>query len=695
MTKIFHSNKAKTSLFNAKQMLNRNNLVLILKIATLTITITAIFYQDFTLILNDALRTEFISHILAVPFLLAYLIYRKRKMLRAVISLENQDKPRKTRHLSTIAGITLSTTAILVYWYGSYTFTPIEYHMLALPIFTAGLTLILFNPQTLRQLAFPIASLIFLTPPPSETVYSLGSNLSTISSEASHAIVSLLGIPSNLTSEYNNPIIQITRPNGDTMSFVVDIACSGIYSLIGFLIFAVFITYIIRDKPWKKLILFLIGFSLIYILNIIRITTILLIGYQFGEEAALQLFHLLGGWILIFIGILLLLTISEKTLHTQIFTKQKECPECRSNPEVKQNFCFICGRIQKPPCIKFRKTDIIKIAAIAISAILLTSIQAPVFALTEGPAQIIIQTSTGEQGNIQLLPQIQGYTPTFIYRDKNFEEISGQDASLIYAYLPTNNVNETIWVAVEIGSSNAKLHRWEVCLISWQIRHERPALVTQLDLKDIQIQENPPIIARYFAFQWVKTNQTQVVLYWFQSSLFKVNSTGAQEKQVKISLITYPNSPENITKLEELLPIATAIVQYWQPIRTWSQIALFLSQNSVYLGCATALMLPILAFIYAFEAIKQRKTNTKAYQKLSKPNQQFIKIVSETEKTTKPTLSAIATTYKKLTGETIEKEKLLQELSETEKTGIIRRTITNIQDEPTLTWKTQINRKTL
>jgi hypothetical protein len=71
---------------------------------------------------------------------------------------------------------------------------------------------------------------------------------------------------------------------------------------------------------------------------------------------------------------------------------------------------------------------------IIVSVILLITIQIPVFALTEGPAQIIIQTPAGEQGNTQLLPQIQGYTLVFAYRDNNFEEIARQDASLIYAY---------------------------------------------------------------------------------------------------------------------------------------------------------------------------------------------------------------------------------------------------------------------
>ena len=630
------------------------------------------------------------SHILAIPVIFAYLLYRKRKMVRAVIPIENQDQPKATRHLPTIAGILLSTTAILLYWYGSYTFTPLEYHMFALPIFAAGLTLIFFNAQTLRQLAFPIAFLIFLMPPPSETLYALGSTLSVISSEASYTLVKLIGIPSTLTHEYGNPIIQIITPSGATISFAVDIACSGIYSLIGFLVFAVFTAYIIRDKPWKKLALFLIGFSLIYVLNITRITTILIIGYHYGEEIALQLFHLLGGWILIFIGTLLLLIFAEKMLRTKIFARSaQKCAGCNPKPENNQNFCLICGRILKPAPIRFHKADIIKTTAAFVSVILLVSIQTPVFALTEGPAQIIIQTPTGEQGNTQLLPQIQGYTLEYMYRDKNFEERSGQDASLIYAYIPLDKSKEFVWVAIEIGTAISMLHPWEVCLISWQIHLGLPVRATQLDLQDVQILQNPPIIARYFAFQWIKTNQTQVVLYWYENAIFMTNST-AQQKRVKISLITYPDTPQDITETEDLLPFAVAIAQLWEPIKTWSQIALLLSQQSIYLAAITSTLLTVVTVLYPLERRKQRRTNTKAYQKLSKPNKQIIDIITETGKTKKPTLHAIASTYKNAIGEPIEKEKLLQKFSEAEKTGIIKSEIASIQDEPSQIWKTQM-----
>lgn len=665
---------------------------LAVKIVAIVAVIIIFFNQDLTIIFNDALQSETTSHILVIPFLFAYIIYRKRKMLRAVVPLENQNQPIETKHLPTIAGMLLSIIAVLLYWYGSHTFTPLEYHMFALPLFVAGLFLILFNPQTLRQLAFPITFLIFLMPPPSEVLYGLGATLSIVSSEVSNAIVNAFGIPSVITGEYGNPTIIITRPDGTPAQFTVDIACSGIYSLIGFLIFAAFIAYIIRDKPWKKLTLLLLGLPLIYLLNIIRITIILFLGYYHGEETAMQTFHLFGGWILIFLGTLLLLVISEKIFKTQIFTKPTEkCSQCNPTPQVvSQDFCLKCARLLNPTSITLKRSDIIKLAAITSAIILLMSIQAPVFALTQGPPIVTVNTPSGQQISTGILPQLSDYSLYFSYRDREFEEIAKQDMSLIYLYSPINQSSESVWVAIEIAQTRSSLHRWEGCLITWPTAQGRQPKVNQITLKDVQLIQNPPIISRLFVFNYTATNETQAVLYWFESAIFTVNST-SQQKQVKISLIAYPESTDNLPTIEnQLVTLATAIASYWQPIKTWSQVTMLISQNGANLAILMSILLSFIIILYLFEIRRQRKANANAYQKLSTPNRQIIDIVRETEKTTTPTLDNIATVCQKAIGQPIDKESLLGKLYELEETGIIKSTVTNKKDEPIQTWKTQM-----
>jgi exosortase len=669
-------------------MFARDNSIVSLKVAAIVAATLAVFYSDLAVIVNDALHTDSMSHMMAVPFLFAYLVYRKRKMLRAAIAFENLGQVKHTKYFPAITGILFSTIAILLYWYGSYTFTPLEYHALAIPIFIAGLVLVFFNLQTLRQLAFSIGFLVFLVPPPLELLYAFGSTVSIISSKIVNDFVNLLGIPCHLTTEYGTPILQITNPNGTTMSFAVDVACSGIYSLIGFLIFAVFIAYIMRDKLWKKIALSLAGFLFVYMLNITRIGTIVVIGYHYGEQLALQLFHLLGGWILIFAGTLLLLVFAEKILHTRFFAKSTQrCTECNQTPEDGQDFCLACGRILRQTS-RFHRTDIIKVAAVVVTAIVLVSIQAPVFAQTRGPAQIMVQTPTGELGNTQLLAEIPGHTTEFMYRDRRFEEISGQDVSLVYAYLPIDTTRRPLYVGVEIGSAPSTLHGWEFCLFTWWIGQELSPPITRLDSKDVQILQNPPVIARYFAFQWTETNQTQVVLYWFQNSIFTINNA-FEKKYVKISLISYSDTPQNATSVQELMPFATRMAEHWQP-QTWSQVALLLSQESIYLIGITSALLLALTIYSIFEKRRQVKASIRAYQKLSKSNAEIIDAVSETRETATSTIRAIAETYKNRTGEPIETERLLQKLWEAERIGIVRSDIANIQDEPIRIWKSQM-----
>ena len=672
------------------RILNRESAILVAKTVTIVFATIAVFRQDLALLFSDALQSETSSHILVIPFIFLYLVYRKRKMLGASASLQNTSSSKEAKHLSTIIGVLLSIIAIMIYWYGSYAFNPLEYHIFALPIFVAGLTLILFNPQTLRQLIFPIAILYFLTPPPSQLLSNIGATLSIISSEASNILVNLLGVPSTLTSEYGNPTLTIIRPDGAIATFMVDIACSGIYSLIGFLIFGVFIAYIIRDKLWKKIAIFIIGFPLIYLLNILRISTTVLIGYHYGQELALQIFHLLGGWILIFLGTLILLTVSDKILKTRMFVRpQPKCEVPRLQQSANHDFCLNCGRILKAKQPKLSKADIAKITAIGLSVILLFMIQTPVFALADAPPIIVVNTPSGQQYSTGIFPEVPQYNLDFYYRDTVFEERANIDMALVYLY-SSRNSSELIWATMEIASSLSRLHTWEKCLITWPITHGYQPKVTQIDLQDVQILNNPPIVGRHFVFKYTSTNQTQAVLYWYETMRFEVNST-SQEKHVKISLIAYPKMSDDLSSLQsQLEAIAMNVADYWQPIRTWSQVSLLLSQNGNQLAAVTSLILFSVIIFGALHWRRENKNNLRTYEKLSISKRQLIDAIHQTGEKNLPTLKNIGVTYRKVAGQRIKEATLLQEITEMEKVGILERIIVNKIDEPTVSWRTRI-----
>jgi exosortase/archaeosortase family protein len=498
--------------------------------------------------------------------------------------------------------------------------------------------------------------------------------------------VNVFHIPSTLTSENGNPLITITRLNGSTIPFSVDIAGSGIYSLIGFTLFAAFIAYITRDKLWKKTALLIIGIPTVYLLNIVGITMTLFIGYNYGNDLALQTFHLLGSWILILLGTLLLLIISEKAFKTHIFAKPAEkCLQCNPKPQPDRDYCRACGRIVRPATAKLHKSDMAKLGAIILVAGLLITIQVPVFAMTQGPPIITISTPSGRQSS-QILPQTDQYKLTFIYRDTDFEALAKQDMSLIYLYAPLNESREPIWMSLEIATSQSSLHPWETSLITSSQSQDTHHKVSQIDLRDIQLTQNPPIISRYFVFNYTATNQTQAVLYWFETTAFMVNST-LQKKYVQISLITYPQSMGELPAVErQLVTLATAITDYWQPIETWSETTLFISQNGIALLTATTIAIALTIIYYAVETRKRKETSLIATGKLTNSSREIFKAVQKSKKPA--TLENVAATLQKSTEEKITTEQLEQRLQGLEKAGIINSSVYSQNDEPIQTWKT-------
>jgi hypothetical protein len=206
----------------------------------------------------------------------------------------------------------------------------------------------------------------------------------------------------------------------------------------------------------------------------------------------------------------------------------------------------------------------------------------------------------------------------------------------------------------------------------------------------MQILQNPPIIARYFAFQYTKTNQTQTVLYWYETSTFTTNNT-AQQKHVKISLIVYPKTLEDLPEIEnQLTTFGFAIANYWQPIKAWTQIALTISQNGPALTATTATLLAITLAYQKLQNRQEKKSNIKLYNKLSQHDKLIIQAAHRASKEEKRNANTIASHYQKLTGKPIESEPLIEKLNEAEKVGLIKRIITSQEDEPTLIWKSQV-----
>jgi exosortase/archaeosortase family protein len=666
-------------------MTENQNFKIYLKIFALISGIFVIYGDDLILVFRAAINNESSSHILAIPFLLAYLIYRVKSVIYASIKYEERSiKLFNLILIKDVFGLMLCALGLFFRIYGSYTFFPLEYHILSMPIYTLGLVLLIFNIQTTRTLLFSVMFLVLLIPPPYNLTQTIGGFLSVISSIVSYWITKLAGLPVILTYDYISPIILLETKSGEMISLAIDLACSGMYSLIGFLIFSFFVSYISRVPIIKKIVVLGFGFPLIYSLNILRITIIVFIAYFFGPTLALNLFHFFGGWILIFIGALSLFFLSEKIFKIHLF--EKTSLVCSHINTTSENICCDCGRLLRYPDINVSKYEYIKILSLILIIMLVTSIQVPVFVFSDRGAEISLVGSDASS-QISILPIIEDYELEFSHRDEEFEIISGQDASLMYVYTPLNGSKSPVWVGVEIGETRASLHPWEACLIIYPTFHEVEVQVTQLGLRDIHINSNPPLPARYFSFYWNRTYDAEVILYWYIASNF-ITSEGFQEKIAKISVIRFPVQPNKYLDAEdEIYPIAEKIVEYWAPTKEWTQTALFIASSGPMLILLLSVTIITLTIYIYIIRMKNKLNKNSILSILKDPIDIKLMDILSSKLIDPITISEIRNKMEEISVLNVNDRIINDKLKQAEDRNIIKRKIVNINDEPYISWE--------
>lgn len=646
-----------------------------------------VYRHDLETLVNEALNSEALSHLLLMPLFVGFLFYVKRDLFKASLALETLQKQDKRRYVDELIGLSLCLIAFILYWYGSYTFYSLEYHLLSLPIFVIGTILILFGMKALRVLIFPILFLLFLVPLPNETMYTLGGFLANFNTQASYGLLKLFGVPVTLTTSYASPTLTLPPQDGKPPTFTIDLPCSGIYTLIAFAMFAAFLAFIISAPAWKKFVTFLFGFFIFEILNVLRITTILSIAYLFSEEIAMTLFHTVAGLVLTFAGMLLTLFVSEKFLKIKVFPKAKKalsCPQCKNVQRSFRNFCLNCGRffnpLRKAPSPMFWAKLLLLLLVCSTIAV---SVNAPAFAI----AQETVEVTSGWENSLNIFPQMPEYDLKFLYRDFNYERIAKQDASLVYGYFPMNFSNPTVYVIVGVANSLSNLHSWEVCLISWQTAQGQFPLVSVLDSRDIELLPEIPLIARFLVFKNAQ-NYTQTTLYWYEKALFKTGIT-IQQKYVRISLISFSQSEQSYRRQEEtLLVFGESIAKYWEPLKQQSLVSIGVPLLQ-FLLATTIVFAAFLEMGYYLNETRKKQNNLRIFQNYASQEEKLMlqtiqKLRQEGKETT---FKAILRDFQKATEEKVSSEKVLSILNSLETHGLVRKDLAVRHNVPKLVWK--------
>jgi len=665
---------------------SHNRFVLFFALCLLLVLI--VYGNDFWILANEAVQNESLSHILLLPFLTGFLFYLKKDVVKAALSADKHDRRTTAKYVNEILGMVLCLVAFLVYWYGSQTFYPLEYHILSLPIFLAGVILVLLNPRALLMLIFPILFLLFLVPLPATFIYTIGGGLANFNTQVSYSVLKTAGLPIELSSSYGAPTILLSSSSGETVNFAVDVACSGIYSLVAFAMFATFLAFLANTSIFKKLLIFVLGFAVFVALNIFRIMAIIVVGYSFGEGAALFL-HSFAGLMLIFVGMVLILVFSDKVLKIRIVTKPQEqppCKECKRKAQPLINFCQNCGRFINKSSELFSKTLFVKLFLLLLGcSIVVLSISAPTFATAKD--SIELESSGNLQSSISVFPELPDYTLAFLYRDTEYEKIASQDTSLVYGYFPSNLSDQVVYAVVGVSNSISSLHNWEVCFVTYQTAQGQYPLVAVHDSREIQLLQDTPLIAKYFVFD-SPDGYTQVTLYWYTKATFKTELT-VEQKYVRISLIMLTQNLAEYPQLEEeLLSVGQVIAATWEPLKTQALISLGVPAQQALLGVSVAFLAVTVTTQY-FNEKRRASNNLKLFNNFASPEEKLVlQTVLDLAKENKnvKTNDILEAARKNHGRRSMSSKKVLNTLNVLAEYGLIHRTVISVENTPVLVW---------
>lgn len=177
---------------------------------------------------------------------------------------------------------------------------------LSIPIFVAGAVWHFLGTQMLRELAFPIAYLLFMIPIPGGFTEVVSFPLRLLATNGSKAIASLFGVDvygAGMNLEFNQP-----RGYEHIMLEVAD-PCSGLHSLMAIKALHAITAFLTRLKLGWKWVLFMCAIPIALAANLTRITGIILIGAYIDKTFAVTVFHNYSSPVLFVIAFAILIGV--------------------------------------------------------------------------------------------------------------------------------------------------------------------------------------------------------------------------------------------------------------------------------------------------------------------------------------------------------------------------------------------------
>lgn len=212
---------------------------------------------------------------------------------------------------SPLAGWSLLITSLLAFIVGSsQAIDTLE--VAALIPMLIGILLLMRGWDTVGKLWFPLLFLLFMIPLPGLLVEIITGSLKQHVSGVAEDLLYSAGYPIARTG--------VMLSIGQYKLLVAD-ACSGLNSMFSLSALGLLYLYLMRYRNWLHVGLMLLAIlPIAFAANVVRVMTLVLITYYFGDEAGQGFAHMAAGMVLFVVALLLLLAF-DKLLRLTFFRR--------------------------------------------------------------------------------------------------------------------------------------------------------------------------------------------------------------------------------------------------------------------------------------------------------------------------------------------------------------------------------------
>lgn len=269
--------------------INNKYLSHIIKIGIIGGLCILLYAPTFSMFIYDWTNDENYSHGFLVPFIVAYLVWEKKTLLR-------QLNPQPS-----IWGLGILFGGLMVYLLGT---VGAEWFLKrsSLIIVLGGLILYLYGKSYIKALIFPLVFLIFMVPLPAIIYKAMAFQLQLFVSTIAERVIGFIGIP---IFRSGNILYLASGP------LSVEEACSGMRSIMALLALSSIFAYLMYRTWLKRWLIVAFALPIAVVTNIIRVTTTGILANYYGQKIAEGFLHTSFGWIVFVIAFVLLFLLSQ------------------------------------------------------------------------------------------------------------------------------------------------------------------------------------------------------------------------------------------------------------------------------------------------------------------------------------------------------------------------------------------------